>query len=137
MGEKESNPSEKQWEKVVQKLLDAQADKWKATLEAQEKRWESYTDKLLGVLDSNQRLQLATTTAIDKLSGVIEVMNKAVDVMQNTQSTLIGQITTSISMSKEGVPLKVFMVVVIVMAAFILSILGFAAADVIKLGGIP
>jgi hypothetical protein len=98
---------------------------------------DDYTERLMKLIEQDHEVIAKNASAFEKLTAAVEGMQNALNQMQIALNLLVGQITTSISQRNEGVPVRVFLIVVIVMAAFSLSLIGLAAADLIKLGGIP
>ena len=87
------------------------------TGKTEQDRATRHEDALMDLIQCDHRVIEANTAAMSLLMGTL-------DSMQETLRLLVGQVTTSISQRNEGVPIKVFMVVVLVMAAIVAVTIG-------------
>lgn len=76
-----------------------------------------YQDRLVSIIEADHRVIESNTAAMCSLLTTLQGLGE-------TMRLLVAQVTTSINKSSDGVPLKVFMIVVVVMAAIIAVTIG-------------
>jgi len=79
-------------------------------------------DRIGTALEEDQKVIAANTAAFGAL---LETLRS----IQTTMELLVGQVTVSISQKSDAVPIKVFLIVVGVMALVIAAVLGISLAD--------
>jgi len=92
----------------------------------QDKRGE-YMAKLLELVDEDHRVIEANTVALTKLADVICEM-------QHTMTLLVTQVTTSINQRNDAVPLRIFIIVVLVLVLLLGAVVGLDATNLYHLG---
>lgn len=86
------------------------------------------TELMTHMIETDQQVLRDNTMAMSSLTAIMTMTQKTLDL-------LVSQVTINIAQSRSGVPLKIFMIVVSVMAILIVMLIGLNVADVPFLGG--
>jgi len=98
---------------------------------------QTNTDRLLAlieqghkIIEANTEVIRSNTSAFARLVAVIENLSEIQKQMQSTLSLLVQQVTTSISLRAEAIPIRIVLIIVLVMAAIIAAVVGLNLAGI-------
>jgi hypothetical protein len=87
-------------------------------------RAEEQNERLIKIIEADHKVISENTATYSKVIVMFESMQNTMSLMQNTLSLLVQQVTTDISQQRNGVPVRVFLIVVVVLAAIIAVTIG-------------
>ena len=85
---------------------------------------KDYTERLISLLEQDHEVISKNATAFEKLTAAVDRLTGGQEQMMNALNLLVAQVTTSISQRNEGVPVRVVLIIVLIMAGLIAAVVG-------------